>query len=350
MEKGLMKTPLNSWHKEHGGQMVEFAGWEMPVVYKRGIIEEHLSTRRYGGLFDISHMGRFLIGGKEAIPFLQHVLTNNALALDPGMAQYTLIPNERGGAVDDAYLYRLNEDDPTAPSGYLLVVNASNKEKDWNWFIEQKRNFSNLILEDKTDEIGMIALQGPKSKELLEKVLAGSPSKLPDPWRNRLKVCEMDGSFITVPRTGYAGEPLCFELFAPKENMNLIWEHLVAIGESLGIIPVGLGARDTLRLEAGLPLYGHELGLDTQGKEIPIYAVSSIARLATSFSSLKGTFIGREALKDQFEELQVRENHGLLPPKKSNWFRRGFNQLQSLDKGLADKATKFWQMDTQLET
>ena len=111
MVQELKKTPLHAWHREHGGQMVEFGGWEMPISYKRGIIEEHLATRRYGGLFDISHMGRFSISGKDAVPFLQHVLTNNVLALDPGMAQYTLIPNEKGGALDDAYLYRLDEDD-----------------------------------------------------------------------------------------------------------------------------------------------------------------------------------------------------------------------------------------------
>ena len=133
MERALKRTPLNAWHREHGGQMVDFAGWEMPLSYKRGIIEEHLGTRKNGGLFDISHMGRFSISGKEAVSFLQHVLTNNVLALDPGMAQYTLIPNERGGALDDAYLYRLDEED-TGPRSYLLVVNAATREKDWNWF------------------------------------------------------------------------------------------------------------------------------------------------------------------------------------------------------------------------
>jgi aminomethyltransferase len=140
MERVLRKTPLNAWHREHGGQMVEFAGWEMPITYKRGIIEEHLGTRRYGGLFDISHMGRFSISGKDAVPFLQHVLTNNVLALDPGMAQYTMIPNEKGGALDDAYLYRLDEDD-SSPWKYLLS-SLLYHEKDWigSW------NKENLIL------------------------------------------------------------------------------------------------------------------------------------------------------------------------------------------------------------
>ena len=335
MEQERKKTPLNSWHKEHGGQMVEFGGWQMPVVYKRGIIEEHLATRRYGGLFDISHMGRFLIGGKDAVPFLQHVLTNNALALDPGMAQYTLISNEKGGAIDDAYLYQLSEDDPTAPSGYLLVVNAANKEKDWTWFMEHKKKFRNLALEDKTDEIGMVALQGPRAKELLVKVLQGAHSRLPDPWRNRLRVCEVDGVMITVPRTGYTGEPLCFELFIPREKTQLIWEYLVSVGEEMGIIPVGLGARDTLRLEANLPLYGHELGLDATRKEIPIYAIPSAARLAMSFSSWKEDFIGRDSLKNQFEEVKAREDRLPLAPKEKQWVPKRVQPITVTGQGIA---------------
>jgi aminomethyltransferase len=335
MQKDLKRTPLNHWHREHGGQMVEFAGWEMPVVYKRGIIEEHLGTRKYGGLFDISHMGRFMIGGKDAVPFMLHVLTNNALALDPGMAQYTLIPNERGGAIDDAYLYRLAEDDPAAPSGYLLVVNAANKEKDWDWFMEQKRRFPNLSLIDKTEEMGMIALQGPKSKELLGKIMEGSSCRLPDPWRNRLRTCQMNGVWITVPRTGYTGEPLCFELFVPRDRMEMIWEHLVSTGEAMGVVPVGLGARDTLRLEANLPLYGHELGLDAQGKEVPIYAVPSAARLAMSFSPLKGEFIGKEALRAQFEEIKAREEGRPLPPKEKQVVPRRVQPVTVTGQGIA---------------
>ena len=158
-----------------------------PFHTRQGIIEEHLETRRNGGLFDVSHMGRFSIQGKDAVPFLQHVLTNNALALDPGMAQYTLIPNEKGGALDDAYLYRVDEED-AGPRSYLLVVNAANREKDWNWFVEQKKRFPDVILEDKTEEIGMVAFQGPATKKVLEKILESSP----DPWRNRLRI-DRDG-------------------------------------------------------------------------------------------------------------------------------------------------------------
>ncbi len=337
MQKDLRRTALYSWHKEHGGQMIEFAGWEMPVAYERGILEEHLSTRKYGGLFDISHMGRFLIRGMEAIPFMQHVLTNNVIALDPGVAQYTLVQNEGGGAMDDAYLYRLEEGDPSLETNYLLVVNAANKEKVWNWFFDHKRRFKNMVIEDKTDEIGMIALQGPHAKRVLEKILLEDYTKLPDPWRNRLKVCELEGEhvYITISRTGYTGEPICFELFLPSEKLRLIWERILAVGEEEGIVPVGLGARDTLRLEAGLPLYGHELGFDPQGIEIPIYAVLSAARLAMSFSRLKGEFIGKDILKRQFEEVTARESGKPLPPKERQLVPKRIFPITITGQGIA---------------
>src|SRR4030043_1301055 len=337
MQKALKKTPLNAWHREHNGQMIEFAGWEMPIAYKRGILEEHLVTRKCGGLFDISHMGRFLIRGVDAIPFMQYVLTNNAVALDPGMAQYTLIQNERGGAIDDAYLYRLEEDRPSLEANYLLVVNAANTEKDWNWFTDHKSRFKNLMIENKTDEIGMLALQGPHTKRVMEKILLEDYSKLPDPWRNRLKVCELEGQqvSITISRTGYTGEPICFELFLPANKAVLIWEKILEIGEEEGIVPVGLGARDTLRLEAGLPLYGHELGVDPEGKEIPIHAVPTAARLAVSFSSLKGEFMGKDILKRQFEEVTERESGQPLPPKENRLVPKKIFPIAITGQGIA---------------
>ena len=318
MSKDLKRTALYAWHKGHGGGLIEFSGWEMPVAYQRGILEEHSSTRRFGGLLDISHMGRFLIRGIDAVPFMQHILTNNVTALDPGVAQYTLIQNEAGGSIDDAYVYRLEEEDPSLEANYLLVVNAANKEKDWDWFLDHKKAYKNVVIDDKTDEIGMLALQGPHARRVLEKILLEDHTKLPDPWRNRLRVCELEGEHvqITISRTGYTGEPICFELFLPAGKLRLIWEKILDAGEKEGIVPVGLGARDTLRLEAGLPLYGHELGLDAQGIDIPIYAVSSAARLAMSFSPLKGEFLGRDILKRQFEEVTARESGKPLPPKE----------------------------------
>jgi len=329
MVQELKKTPLHAWHREHGGQMVEFGGWEMPISYRRGIIEEHLAARKNGGLFDISHMGRFLISGKDAIPFLQHVLTNNVLALDPGMAQYTLIPNEKGGALDDAYVYRLDEDDAGSRK-YLVVVNAATREKDWNWFMGQKKKFHDVVIEDKTEEIGMMAFQGSGTKKVLEKIL-----KLPDPWRNRLRVGQIDRTWVMVSRTGYTGEPICFEIFILREKLEFLWQRILSEGEKEGIVPAGLGARDSLRMEAGLVLYGNELGLDTEGKETPIYAMLPAARVTVSFSSLKGEFIGREALRAQFEEVSARENDYPLPPKEKRVVPKSIMPFLITGQGIA---------------
>jgi aminomethyltransferase len=329
MVQELKKTPLHAWHREHGGQMVEFGGWEMPISYKRGIIEEHLTTRRAGGLFDISHVGRFLISGRDAVPFLQHVLTNNVLALDPGMAQYTLIPNEKGGALDDAYLYRLDEDDAGLRS-YLLVVNAGPRAKDWNWLTEQKKRFPDLVIEDKTEEIGMMAFQGSRTKKVLEKIL-----KLPDPWRNRLRVGQIDGTWVMVSRTGYTGEPICFEIFIGREKLEFLWQKILSEGEREGIVLAGLGARDSLRMEAGLVLYGNELGLDTDGKEIPIYAMLPAARVTVSFSPLKGEFIGRDALRAQFEEVNAGENDYPIPPKEKQIVPKSIMPFHITGQGIA---------------
>jgi len=281
-------------------------------------------------------MGRFLIYGEEAIPFLQHVLTNNVLALEHGMAQYTLIPNDWGGAIDDTYLYRLDEGNLPSESRYLLVVNAANKEKDWNWFMDHKKRYKGLIIEDKTEEMSMIALQGPVTKQILEKIVIESHSKLPDPWRNRLRVCEIEGVMVTVTisRTGYTGEPICFELFLKREHMKMVWEKILSVGDKEGIVSVGLGARDTLRLEAGLPLYGHELGFDKEGKEIPIYASPSAA-LGISFSHLKGDFIGREALRHQFEEMKLRAGGNFLPPKEKQFVPRRVLPIAIVSQGIA---------------
>jgi len=296
----MKRTILYNWHKEHGGDMVEFSGWEMPLRYEPGIIQEHLTTRKHGGLFDVSHMGRFLINGAQATEFLQHTLTNNAAALEPGQAQYTIIPDENGGAIDDTYLYKIDQRD------FILVVNASNKEKDWKWFQRQIAKFPKANSEDKSEEISMLAFQGPKTKKVLEEIFQDI-TELPDVGRNNLSVTEFESEKVIISRTGYTGEPLCFELFVPREKTVSLWEKLLGVGKKYNIIPAGLGARDSLRLEADLPLYGHELGTDKQGKKIPILAIP-LARYAVSFSRLKGEFIGKEALKRQFTEFKQLEN------------------------------------------
>jgi len=284
----LMRTALYDRHVAAGGRMVDFAGWEMPIQYPGGIISEHVATRKHAGLFDVSHMGRFLIRGADALPFLQHVLTNNAAALELCQAQYTILGDEAGGAIDDAYLYRFVDDE------YLLVVNASNRLKDWDHFRREAGRFADLELHDATREIAMIALQGPESRDILSGAV--ERGRLPEPLRNELSVLTAAGAAVRVGRTGYTGEPLCFELFVAAEAAAGLWEALVAGGAS----PAGLGARDTLRLEAGLPLYGFELGLDDEGVEIPLFAIQ-LAKLAVSFSPLKGDFIGRAALARQHD-------------------------------------------------
>jgi aminomethyltransferase len=284
----LKKTPFHDRHVAAGAKMVEFGGWDMPVFYPTGIINEHLAARKGAGLFDVSHMGRFIVRGRGALEFLQHVLTNNAEALDirTAGAQYTLIPTPTGGAVDDAYLYRFVEDE------YLLVVNAANREKDWDHLAPLAKEFQDVELIDHSEDIVMLALQGPQSRALMEEIL--SSGRLPEPMRNAVGQATISGAKVKVSRTGYTGEPLCFELFADRKDGLMLWDLIL----SKGATPIGLGARDTLRLEAGLPLYGHELGQDRDGIEIPVMACP-LSKFAVSFSPLKGDFIGREAMTRQ---------------------------------------------------
>ena len=294
--EALPRTIFFDRHVALGAKIVEFGGWEMPVQYASGIVQEHLATRKQAGLFDVSHMGRFFVRGKNSLPFLQHVLSNNADALDVGESQYTLIPNETGGALDDAYLYRFVEDE------YLLVVNASNREKDWDHLQTHARKMSDVELVDRTLETAMLSLQGPLSKNILAMLIdAGS---LPDPLRNKLGTVMLSGVEIFLARTGYTGEPICFELFMENADALKIWDLLI----EKGAFPVGLGARDTLRLEAALPLYGHELGEDPEQAEIPIFA-SPLSRFAVSLSPLKGDFVGRATLEKQFAALKKIFSH-----------------------------------------
>lgn len=319
----LKKTPLNHWHRDHGAKMVDFGGWDMPVQYGTGILQEHLATRKFGGLFDVSHMGRFRIKGRNQVPFLQRLLSNNAEALEPWEAQYTLIPNENGGLFDDAFLYRFGEDD------YLLVVNASNREKDWAHFQQFVKRFPGLALEDHTEKLGMIAFQGPLAGRILEEII--QDGALPKPFRNTLSKAKILGADVLIGRTGYTGEPIGFELFVPREDAAAIWDKLYETGKDRGVVPVGLGARDTLRLEAGMPLYGHEFGIDPDGKEIPAFAFP-LTGIAVSFSERKGDFIGRQALARQFGEVKKlregRYEHSEVLPRR-------IRPVAILDKGIA---------------
>lgn len=315
----LLRTPLFARHAELGAQMVPFGGWEMPLQYPSGILSEHLATRRQAGLFDVSHMGRLIVRGDDALAFLQHVLTNNAAALEVGRSQYTIIPDSAGGAVDDAYLYRFFDDH------YLLVVNAANRTRDWQHLQTARTRFGSVEMIDRTREMAMFSLQGPAAKTILTGAI--EQGGLPVPKRNALSIVRCGGAEVWLARTGYTGEPLCFELFAPAERALAIWDLLLQRGAQ----PVGLGARDTLRLEAGLPLYGHELGFDPEGRPIPIFA-NGLARFAVSFSALKGDFIGKPALLKQFSAVKQ-----FMQGRFAAWadLPRRISCFELIDRGIA---------------
>ncbi len=286
----LKRTQLYDVHVAEGATLVDFGGWEMPIQYPSGIVAEHLYTRHECSLFDVSHMGRLIIAGPDRIAFLQHVLSSNVNALDLNQAQYCIIPNERGGAVDDAYLYRFEEE------RFLLVVNAANTDKDLAHLTEIVKNYDCTIT-NITADYAAIAVQGPKSKDMLMQLSGGEA--LTEPVKNALNTLKFEGRTVRVAKTGYTGEPLGYEVYIESAEAAWLWKRL----EELGARPAGLGARDTLRLEAGLPLYGHEMGLAPDGSELPIFAVP-LAKFAVSFSELKGDFVGRKPLEIQYSAYQ----------------------------------------------
>mgnify|MGYP004501461013 FL=1 len=286
----LKRTQLYDIHVAEGATLVDFGGWEMPIQYPSGIVAEHLYTRHECSLFDVSHMGRLIIAGPDRVAFLQHVLSSNVNALDLNQAQYCIIPNERGGAVDDAYLYRFEEE------RFLLVVNAANTDKDLAHLTEIVKNYDCTIT-NITADYAAIAVQGPKSKDMLMQLSGGEA--LTEPVKNALNTLEFEGRTVRVAKTGYTGEPLGYEVYIESAEAAWLWKRL----EELGARPAGLGARDTLRLEAGLPLYGHEMGLAPDGSELPIFAVP-LAKFAVSFSELKGDFVGRKPLEIQYSAYQ----------------------------------------------
>ncbi len=312
--------------------MADFAGWQMPIQYAKGIVAEHLATRKDAGLFDVSHMGRFRVEGAKAAEFLQQILTNNVLNLSPGDSQYTLLANEQGGVVDDAYLYQLDRSD------YLLVVNASNAGKDFAYLRSCLSAFDDVTLTNVSDSLSMIALQGPRSETLLHRLADGAA--LPPPRRNavgRLKLC---GAEAIVARTGYTGEPVCFEVMIDAEAVGALWDALIETGAEA----VGLGARDTLRLEAGLPLYGHEYGTAPDGGEIPALACP-LARYAVSFDSAKGHYVGKEAL---LRQAQARKRYAAGDFSDTTDLPRAIRPFRLLDSGIARDQALVYDADTPL--
>ncbi len=246
MEK---KTPLYENHVAWKGKIVSFAGFLLPVQYETGVIKEHMAVRNDCGLFDVSHMGELRIAGKDALHTIQMLVTNDCSKMAPGQAKYSPMCNEEGGVVDDLLVYKLEEEE------YLIVVNAANKEKDAAWM---KAHLSgNVEFDDLSEKYAQLALQGPKAERILERIC--EKDKIPQKYYTFTKECMIDGRIpCLLSRTGYTGED-GFELYCSPNDAAELWELLLLNGKEDGLIPCGLGARDTLRLEAAMPLYGHEM-------------------------------------------------------------------------------------------
>jgi aminomethyltransferase len=274
----MKKTPLNQLHHQLGARMVDFGGWDMPVQYS-GVIAEHLAVRNAAGLFDVSHMGEFEVAGPQAFDFLQYATTNDLSKLVDGQVQYTALCYPDGGVVDDLTLYRF------AGDRYLLCVNAANIDKDFAW-LEQLRGeagFSGLTLSNRSDDYALLALQGPKAEQILAQL-----SEIDLAALKFYRFCEdtVSGMPMIISRTGYTGEA-GFELYCSAVDGPELWQALMTAGQPLGLLPAGLGARDTLRLEKGLALYGHEISADILPLE---------ARLGWITKFGKGDFVGRDSL------------------------------------------------------
>ena len=303
----LKRTPLFAAHQKLGGKLIEFGGWEMPVQYT-SITDEHLTVRHAAGIFDISHMGEVTVSGAAAADFLNALLTNDARKLAPGDGQYTLLPNDRGGVVDDLYAFRLSDE------VYLLIINASRIDADVAWLQAQAAKFLRggdasspklateasppLRLTDASHNYAAVAVQGPRVQEFIDRCIPG-PSvsarrvdAVTGLQKNQIGGFRFGNQSVLVSRTGYTGED-GFEIIGSDEAIQRMWETVLAAGRPLGIKPCGLGARDTLRTEVCYPLYGHELDEDTTPLE---------AGLGFFVSFDKGEFNGRAVLAAQKAE------------------------------------------------
>lgn len=278
----LKKTALFPMYEKYGGKLVDYAGWSMPVEFS-GLVREHEAVRTAAGLFDVSHMGEIEVKGSEAAAYLQNLLTNNIEAMNDNQVIYTFMCYENGGVVDDLLVYRYSADH------YLLVVNAANMEKDYEWMIAQKKSYRVEII-NLSSEISEVALQGPKAESILQMLTDTDLSQIPSFYLKR--DVEIAGARCLISRTGYTGED-GFEIYLKHEDAAVVWEKILEAGKPDGVIPVGLGARDTLRFEAALPLYGNEISQDISPIE---------AGLGYFVKFDKGDFIGREALFTQKQE------------------------------------------------
>jgi aminomethyltransferase len=291
----VRKTQIYEIHKKMA-KMTEFAGFEMPLWYK-GITEEHLAVRNSVGVFDVSHMGRVIITGKDALSFLNYVITNDVTILTPNSALYSVMCNENGGIIDDFVVSRLEEEK------FMLVPNATNREKDYNWLVKKAEGFK-VKIEDISDHVAMFAVQGPNAEKTLQKICTADLSKIE---RFKCATARLADVEVFLSRTGYTGED-GFEVYiwnAPlnkPDNALKVWNAILEAGKPFGIEPCGLGARDTLRLEAGLCLYGNDIDENTTPLE---------ARLGFVVKFQKDNFIGKSALLKQKEEGVKRRRVGL---------------------------------------
>ena len=275
----LKQTPLTARHRALGAKMVDYAGFEMPVQYV-GVLEEHNTVRTKVGIFDLTHMGEFELTGPGALDTVNHVTTNDASVLKEGEIQYSPLTNEEGGIIDDILVYRTAD-------GFLLVVNAANAAKDYAWIEANLKPGTDL--RDLSDELTLIAVQGPQSAPLVEEIFGISLAEL----KNYTFIeVTYEGTKVLLSRTGYTGED-GFELYFPNALADTMWDECLQKGEKYGVEPIGLGARDSLRLEARMPLYGNDIGEDTTPLEAGL----------TRFVKLdKASFIGKDALQKQKDE------------------------------------------------
>lgn len=272
-----LKTPLYETHVKYNGKIVPFAGYLLPVQYESGVIAEHMAVRTKAGLFDVSHMGEIICKGEDALKNLQMLLTNDFTNMVDGQARYSPMCNEEGGTVDDLIVYKYKD------NVYYIVVNAANKDKDYKWMLDHQ--FGNVTFEDKSSSIAQIALQGPKSFDILSKIT--SEENIPKKYYHCVFDAEVDGMKCIVSQTGYTGED-GYEIYLSNEDAPKMWESLMSAGEEFGLIPCGLGARDTLRLEAAMPLYGHEMDDTVDPLE---------TGLGFAVKMTKDDFIGKKAIE-----------------------------------------------------
>jgi len=275
----LRRTPLYPIYAEYGAKTIDFGGWELPVQFE-GILKEHEAVRERAGLFDVSNMGEVLVAGADATAYLQRLVTNDVASLPVGAARYALMCAEDGGTVDDLLVYRLSE------ARYMVVVNASNVETDVRWM--RRHAFGDVALRDVSAETALLAVQGPAAVDVLRAAAGGFEPAALRPFRFAEGV-SIGGAAALVSRTGYTGED-GFELYVPAADAVAVWRALLAAGAPRGLVPAGLGARDTLRFEARLPLYGQELSPSITPLEAGLDAFVKLE---------KGDFLGRAALAAQ---------------------------------------------------